>query len=64
MYGWMQSHPSDDALALQGRRPAFLHPESPLGAQLGSAALAAGLMVPHPLLTDMAGGIRSPQVVG
>ena len=30
--------------AIWGQDPAFLHPESPQGAQLGTAAVAAGLM--------------------
>ena len=32
------------SLTLLGQYPIFLHPESPQGAQLGVAAVAAGLM--------------------
>ena len=32
-------------LTIQGQYPTFLHPESPRGAQLGMAAVNAGLIV-------------------
>ena len=50
MYGRMKESglieivPLICTLATQGQYPAFLHPESPQGSQLGMDAVAGGLM--------------------
>lgn len=50
------------SLTMQDEYSVFFHPESPKGAQLGAAAVAAGSMSEKlPLFTDMTGNIFHPQ---
>ena len=44
-----------------GQDPAFLHPESPQGAQFGVATVVDGLMAATSFVTDRAGASFSPQ---
>ena len=58
--GLIEVIPSILILAISGPYPAFLHPGSPQGAQVGVTAGLVAWWLRHPLFTDVTGEILCP----